>query len=615
MPQQVLTREDDRMAVTLFDDGTLRVVEQRSGTVWHTIPRCFQEKANPIEEVVWVRRERVWADVYISTFHAERAGQDARVTVFDAVGQRKGAFTLKLRRDRDWLEVRIEDIDDQLQSLTYPTPIRSASLVVPSEIGQWIREDHNSMSSSLSYQNCGLNMRWVGGLAEDNQRGWMVVFEDGFADSGVYRNGLCAAPIWARSMGKWERTRSCRYRFTSNGYVGMTSAFRDHAYEKRIARSLAEKMDATPALRNLLGGRIVSMFQCSTVHAENARNFFGEPSAETVARDGQVDVRITHADAAEVMRLARSWGMERGVFNLRGTFKGGYDESHPDIWPPEPKLGTVDELRAMSKHDGPYTTVLHDNYQDVYPRAKSFPEGVIRTSTGELMHGGHWHGGLCCIVCPTRQRSYAERNWQQVKTLGLAGYFIDTAACVQFYECRHPEHPMTRAEDVASKLRLMEFFKGQGLALGSENAADFGMYHLDFLENRHAHVPGRTIPLWPLVFHDSAFLARYGTEGTSGGGPASQLENFLWGYLCYYPANSLADWRTQEQRFKETLALDRFHARVGADRMVDHRFLTDDRLVERTEFSSGVAVTANFADEPRTVDGKTVAAGGYLVLG
>jgi hypothetical protein len=440
----------------------------------------------------------------------------------------------------------------------------------------------------------------------------MAIFEDSFADSGIFRNGLFMAPIWTRSLGKWGRTRSLRYGFTSGGYVGMAKVFRHYAYDKGIVRSLKEKVAATPSLGNLLGGRIVSMFQSSTHHDLNSIEFFHEPPKGAV--DGKVDVRITHADAGRIMELAKSWGMQRGLFNLRGTFKGGYDEMHPDIWPPEPLLGSIDELKKVSAHNGPYVTALHDNYQDMYQRTPSFPKGVIKGANGELLHGGYWHGGQCFITCSTQQRAYAERNWRQVGALGLKGYFIDTAACVQFYECFDPAHPMSRTQDVQAKLSLMEFFKEQGLVLGSENAADFGMYHLDFLENRHAHLPGVSIPLWPLVFHDAAFYGRYGTDGTGGGEPVRQLENYLWGYLCYYPADSLAHWRKQEARFKESIALDAFHAKVGMDEMVSHKYLTDDRLVEQTEFSSGISVIANFAKKPRQVNGRTLPAVGHVVL-
>jgi hypothetical protein len=324
-------------------------------------------------------------------------------------------------------------------------------------------------------------------------------------------------------------------------------------------------------------------------------------------------VRITHDDARDIIALAKEWGMQRGLFNIRGTFRGGYDEYHPDIWPPESALGSLDQLKRITQQPSPFITALHDNYQDIYPRCTSFPEGVVQDRNGHLMQGGHWHGGQSFIICPTRQIEYARRNWEKVRTLDPGGYFIDTAACVQFYQCFHPHHPMSRTQDVEAKLQLMSFFKEQGVVLGSENAADFGLYHLDFLENRHERIAGESIPLWPLVFHDSALCARYGSQGTSGGVPATTLENILWGYLCFYPANTLAHWRSCEDDFKRTLSVDQWHARIGKDKMVNHRFLSDDFQVEQTEFSSGVSAIVNFGDDECCVEGKRIGGRSYWI--
>ena len=39
-----------------------------------------------------------------------------------------------------------------------------------------------------------------------------------------------------------------------------------------------------------------------------------------------------------------------------------------------------------------------------------------------------------------------------------------------------------------------------------------------------------------------------------------------------------------------------WHARIGFDEMVSHEYLKDDRSVQRTTWSSGVAVVVNFGD-------------------
>jgi hypothetical protein len=613
--KEVLKLENESLKFVVREDCSAEITDKRNGAAWRMGPVAFQDKSAIAEEVVWNRRERVWADYYMGRFRAESTPQGLKVAVLGPPWtEPRGVFLARWTLEGRTLELRVEEISEELQSLCYPPPIESASIVWPANVGSWIREPQPGMTCEFATQNNGLNMRWVGGMAVDAERGWMMIFEDGYEDSGVYRNSMSVTPAWLKSKDRWGATRSVRYHFTDNGYVGQAKTFRKYMLDNRLFRTLREKIDQTPKLACMLGGRTVSFFQCCTEHARSAEDFMRPVSDDARAHDGKLDVRVTHADVAEAMRLAKKWGMKKGVFNLRGTFHGGYDENHPDIWPPEPALGTLDELKVNIASEGDYLVVLHDNYQDMYQRVPSFPNGLMETSSSRLLWGGYWHGGLCFITCSTEQVRYARRNWEQLKTLGLEGHFIDTAACVQFYECHNTGHPTDRAGDRQAKQNLMQFYKDQGLVLGSEEAADFGLYHIDFLENRNTHKPRTSAPLWPLVFHDAAFYTRYSSAGTSGGDPARQLENYLWGYTCYWPVNTLEDFKTHEQAFKESLALDEFHARVGLDEMVTHRYLCEDDMVEQTEFESGVSVIANFADEPRTVEGKTVPAKGHLIL-
>ena len=588
--EPILRLASDSLTFELNEDCSGRIVDRVNGTAWTMGPIAFQDRSPIAVDTVWNRRERVWADYFIGRFRAERREDGVLIRLLAPPWQETCAtFMARWSIEERSLLLRVEGIDEKLPSLTFPPPIRCESVVLPSDVGKWLRNEAPGMSCEFGTQNGGLNMRWAGGLAADERAGWMMIFEDQYADSGIYRSGPAISPCWLKTVGRWAPTRAVRTCFTDDGYVGMAKTFRRWALERKLFRTLDEKMDQTPRLRDLVGGRTVSMFQCSTEHTANRENFFQPVTEADRARDGKLDVRITHADAAEIIRLAREWGMQRGIFNLRGTFKGGYDEMHPDIWPPEPALGSIDELHAIVNQEGPYLVVLHDNYQDMYPRAPSFPNDLVRTLSGNMLWGGHWHGGLCFITCSKKQIDYARRNWQDLSSLNLQGHFIDTATCVQFYECTDPNHPMTRTEDGRAKLELMQFFKDQGLVLGSEEAADYGLYHIDFLENRHS------------------------PQGTSGGRPARQLENYLWGYMSYWPANDLASWKREEEAFRQSLDLDAFHARVATAEMTTHRYL-DDGLVEQTEFASGQSVIANFAPEPRTAEGHTIPSEGHVVL-
>ncbi len=607
----ILTLENEFLKLSINDDCSGEILNKKTGHMWSMGPVAWQDVSEIIEDVVWTRNPRFWCDYFIGRFQAVRESGDLIVSVFGPPWtEPRGSFRARWSLDGEDIKLQITEIDEALPSLNFPPPLVSASLVIPDGVGKWIREGQPGLDCRFVTQNNGLNQRWFGGLADDEKQGWMVIFEENYEHMGAYQNSLSMTPTYLKTKGPWHPSRSVRYSFTDNGYVGLAKRFRARARELGLFRTLEEKCAENPDLKKMLGGRIISFFQCSTRRAVNAENFYGVPEDK---EDG-LDIRITHADARQIMAKAKEWGMKKGLFNLRGTFAGGYDDRHPDIWPPEPALGTVDELKELMDQNGEYLTALHDNYQDIYKQSPSFPDGVITTKDGNLMWGGYWHGGLTYIVCSKEQERLARRNWEHLKQLNIKSHFVDTLSCVRFYECHHPDHPLTMDECRESKMGLMKFFKDQGVVLGSEEAADFGLYHIDWLENRHTHVPKESIPLWPLVFHDAAFYARYSTKGTSGGEPVSPLENWLWGYMNYWPANSLESWPEQEQAFKASLELDDFHARIGMDEMTDHRYLQDG-LMEQTEFSSGVRVIANFANEPREVEGQTIPARGHLVLG
>ncbi len=611
----IFTIENDFLKLEVAADSQTTIYDKQTGKVWATGPVAYQDRDEIVQDVVWTRCERVWADYFIGRFTAEKIDeQRLRINVMPPPWTDTcGSAVIRWELDGPELVLHIEDIDESLPSFNYPPAIESASLVMPSKVGQWLRANKPEMTCYFATQNNGLNMRWVGGLDADEQRGWMMIFENGFTDIGTYRNNLHITPTFLKAKSVWSGAHSVRYCFTDNGYVGLAKRFRRWAQDHGLWRSLQDKMEACPALKKLHGGRIVSMFQCSTKHTNITENNLNPVSSEERVADGDVEVRVSHADAAQIFAQAKAWGMDKGLFVLRGTFQGGYDDHHPDIWPPEQALGTVDELKNLVEQDGEYLAALHDNYQDIYTQSPTFPEGVIKTRTGDLMTGGPWHGGLCFITCTKKQRALAERNWPYLKTLGVSAHFVDTLSCVRFYECFDEDHPMTRDEDPDLKADLMQFFKDQDVVLGSEEAADFGVPYLDWLENRHTHVPHESIPLWSLVFHDAAFSARYGTAGTSGGKAVRQLENALWGYMSYWPANDLASWPQEEAEFKASLAIDALHKKIGAEDMTHHQYL-DDGLVEQTTFANGVSVIANFADEPRTINGQTIPSEDYIII-
>ena len=58
----------------------------------------------------------------------------------------------------------------------------------------------------------------------------------------------------------------------------------------------------------------------------------------------------------------------------------------------------------------------------------------------------------------------------------------------------------------------------------------------------------------------------------------------------------------------------KFHEMVGMDEMVDHEFLTDDYLVEKTTFSSGVNIIVNLGHVAYRGDGYVIPGRGWRII-
>ena len=186
---------------------------------------------------------------------------------------------------------------------------------------------------------------------------------------------------------------------------------------KGLFKSLRDKMAENAALAKLLGGRAVwitlahpapRISQCEDI-------LFAR---DKIAWDGGAEYRSATRRAAFRRRTTPALGKRRcgrrrlhvcagegEVREVREAWHalwtdpcGRVDQSrlrclHPDVWPPEPKLGTIDELAGLLSPRRNCVVALHDNYMDVYDNNPSFPKGVIRQADGSLMTGGFWAGG------------------------------------------------------------------------------------------------------------------------------------------------------------------------------------------------------------------------------
>ena len=81
-----------------------------------------------------------------------------------------------------------------------------------------------------------------------------------------------------------------------------------------------------------------------------------------------------YGETAVALRRAFRYGLGDSMVVFHNWQRWGYDYRLPDIYPPNPDLGTEDELRDLIAACGESKTLfaLHDNYIDFYPDADEF---------------------------------------------------------------------------------------------------------------------------------------------------------------------------------------------------------------------------------------------------
>ena len=605
------TLENAHLAVKIYSNSAIEIEDLVNGRSWKTGPVALQDKTMVEVGQVWLTTTRDQTIQYPGRFHGEIEGSNIRFELLGRQDRIVGRFLCHVALDGAWLVFRVLEVDDTIPSLTYPPPLESDAIVLPKGAGEIVRDLEPSANFSRQIYPffTRLNMRWLGGMRGD--AAWIGVFDEGFADAAGMVANRTATPIFMRSLNRWSHPYSYRRRFVKGDYVDLAKIYRQWIIDRGEFVSLAQKMKANPDLRSFLGGRAfwINLAFPST-SARSRQDLLVPDSPARDAPHNPVRVLLTYKELAAVIERLKSLGLTKGFIKLGGWINGGYDYSHQDVWPPEPSLGAIPELQQLLASPAPLLVGLHDNNQDIYPHTPSFPNGVVRNADGDLLTGGVWAGGQAYILNSRHSVEYARRNWEQIKTLHPKAMFIDIVTAMQLYQSFEPGDELTKAQDLAAKKELLKFYKQQGVLLGSEESADFGVHYLDWFENRHQRVAGRTIPLWSLVFHDAVFNTRYGGVSRDEGYPG-WLEDMLWGYLPHFRIDP--GW-SQDKLFQSMDQVDQWHARIGLAEMTSHKFLAADYSVEQTTFSTGDSIVCNFGDKPYDYHGKAVSPKSYLIV-
>ena len=127
------------------------------------------------------------------------------------------------------------------------------------------------------------------------------------------------------------------------------------------------------------------------------------------------------------------------------------------------------------------------------------------------------------------------------------------------------------------------------------------------------------LPLWELVYHDCCVSYWYWGDYNNKI-PSLWRKRDLFNALYATPPMFLFDgntWSEQRERFVESYKCGGMLSEAtGYSEMLNHRILTKDRSVQRTDFANGISVVANFGERPfKLADGTIVNALSHVVVG
>lgn len=420
------------------------------------------------------------------------------------------------------------------------------------------------------------------------------------------RNTFLTTSNWFSSLGKLAYKRTVHYHFYDKcDYVTIAKEFRKLEKKKGNLITIDDKIQKNPNVKKLIGTPII--------HWRMVEHYVPESGVYKETKETGKFYN-TFDSTIEQFNMFKEAGLDRAYVHLDGWGQRGYDNLHPYILPPSPKIGGYEGMRALSKtcKDIGYHFGVHDQYRDYYQDSEVYdPNHCVVDINGKKSYSDYWSGGPHNWLCTCFAKSHVERTYRELKENGieLEGTYLDVFGIVMGDECYDPNHSITRTQSIKHRGDCFEMLRSQGLIVSSE---EIGCQMVQYLDLVH-HAPyqltpqesgvqvGIPIPLTNLVYHDCVFVPWH-IEGKGGwgipNGDSGRMHCILNGQTPYFN-NSMANYeRESDQELKERIRLVQeaadINAKVYNAEMVLHKFLDNNHRIQQTTFSNGYKITVNF---------------------
>lgn len=249
-----------------------------------------------------------------------------------------------------------------------------------------------------------------------------------------------------------------------------------------------------------------------------------------------------YADIAQTMQQMIEYGLTDALLTVHVWQRWGYDYRLPDIYPPAPGLGTVEDMGKIAAvcaaHDIPWG--LHDNYIDFYPDAADYTyDCICFTEDGQPIKAWLNEGrdAQSYRWRPDRFMPFLQRNLQLIKpSLKPTSYFIDvftSLECIDYFDRDGMFHSMLETrKHWGEAFAWIRSYLGDNAPMTSEAGHDQLIGYLDGADCQHLRIAPDSeqfcirlrcrdwerVPWYDAVLHDKFSLHGVGYSGRYQGG-------------------------------------------------------------------------------------------------
>jgi hypothetical protein len=531
--------------------------------------------------------------------------------------------------------VTISPVKDQIKNkLDYPFGFFPVSvddrLVLPTSEG--IVVDVNNSKLNLArdyyYNQSGISMPFCGfvGTGGSGLMTLVETYDDFYLNISKYEMErekiVYPNVVWLSSYGGLRYPRKIRYcLFQQGDYVAMCKRYRKFRIEEGTFKTLSEKARKLPNVYKLIG----------------AANIY-----DITENDKLLDWLVEH-DIKKVL-YTPFCPSTRDVWrpspaHVEKAKKQGYVVSRYDIYA---DIAGPEIVEAWKKQDGDFDI-------DFIHRLTGYSEECIVTKEGELRKGWPYplkNGEKICSAtrCSHCKINHLKNQLNRETEVGLTSRMLDVETAKPLFECYSKGHPMTRTDDRKLKLKLFDYLHSRGVLAGAEGGADWASHVLEYQEGcltlvgfpvtKDVYV-GATpytmsqneidnqlnmrirAPLRELVYNDSMFLTWRWNLTPNRWEQKEYWDDWDLLHILYdsMPIYVLSYEYIEQQgeRFLESYSkINLVRQQIASSEMLTHKFLTKDKLLQKTVFANGISVIVNFSKDNRYLsDGTKIQAKSY----